>query len=108
MLQCLPFSDFPSEPFHIHIEEYSSHTLVEWEGAVSDLDMVYELLIKNYSGDDKIFRYPGSNSKIYKTNLSINDDVIIQICTTNVLGKNCSSTFKVKRGNKEAKYEAGK
>lgn len=107
MLQCLPFSDFPSEPFHIHIEKYSSHILVEWEGAILDSDIIYELLIKNYSGDDKIFRYPGSNSKIYKTNLTINGDIIIQICTTNVLGKNCSSTFKVKRGNKP-KYEAGK
>ena len=106
MLQCLPFSDFPSEPFHIHIEKYSSHILVEWEGAILDSDMVYELLIKNYSGDDKIFKYPGSNSKIYKTNLIFSDEIIIQICTTNVLGKNCSSTFKVKRGDK-AKYEAG-
>nr|XP_022328645.1 uncharacterized protein LOC111127656 isoform X3 [Crassostrea virginica] len=97
--------EFPSEPFHIHIEKYSSHILVEWEGAILDSDIIYELLIKNYSGDDKIFRYPGSNSKIYKTNLTINGDIIIQICTTNVLGKNCSSTFKVKRGNKP-KYEA--
>lgn len=74
---------------------------MEWKGAIPDLDMKYEIVKKNISGQDQVvYRLPGSNVPTYTYSLTNfatkNTDGIIQICTTNVLGKNCSSTFKVK------------
>jgi hypothetical protein len=42
---------------------------------------------------------PGSNATVYDhslSNLIPNKDYIVQMCTTNAVGRNCSSTFKIK------------
>lgn len=100
--------DFPSEPFHIHIKEFKTYVSLEWKGTIPDLDMKYEIVEKNISGHDQVvYRLPGSNLPSYTysmTNFATkNTDSIIQICATNVLGKNCSSTFKVKHIDPESK-----
>ncbi|XP_048772162.1 neural cell adhesion molecule 1-like [Ostrea edulis] len=91
--------DFPSKPFHIHFKEYEASAFLEWEAVSPDLDMTYEVILKNYTGDDILNIIPGSNAKIYEywlTNLTLNTDNILLLCTTNALGRNCSSTFKIK------------
>ncbi|XP_056009733.1 uncharacterized protein LOC125678088 isoform X2 [Ostrea edulis] len=91
--------DFPIKPFHIHFKRYDASAFLEWEAATPDLDMTYEVILKNYTGDDIINIIPGSNETVYKywlTNLTLNKEYIIQLCTTNVVGRNCSSTFKIK------------
>ncbi|XP_056009736.1 uncharacterized protein LOC125678085 isoform X2 [Ostrea edulis] len=91
--------DFPSKPFHIHFKEYEASAFLEWEAVSPDLDMTYEVILKNYTGDDILNIIPGSNANIYEywlTNLTLNTDNILLLCTTNVVGRNCSSTFKIK------------
>ncbi|XP_056009734.1 uncharacterized protein LOC125678088 isoform X3 [Ostrea edulis] len=95
----LVVQDFPIKPFHIHFKRYDASAFLEWEAATPDLDMTYEVILKNYTGDDIINIIPGSNETVYKywlTNLTLNKEYIIQLCTTNVVGRNCSSTFKIK------------
>lgn len=90
--------DFPSKPYHIYFKEYETSAQLEWEAEVPDLDKHYTVHVKNSVGEDKLFKYPGTNSEIYSyylTNLSSKSN-IIQICTVNGVGKNCSSTFKIK------------
>uniref|UniRef100_A0A8W8L5C1 Uncharacterized protein n=1 Tax=Magallana gigas TaxID=29159 RepID=A0A8W8L5C1_MAGGI len=99
---------FPSEPFHIHIKEFKTYVSLEWKGTIPDLDMKYEIVEKNIYGHDQVvYRLPGSNLPSYTYSLTNfatkNTDSIIQICATNVLGKNCSSTFKVKHIDPESK-----
>lgn len=99
---------FPIEPFHIHIKEFKTYVSLEWKGTIPDLDMKYEIVEKNISGHDQVvYRLPGSNLPSYTysmTNFATkNTDSIIQICATNVLGKNCSSTFKVKHIDPDSK-----
>lgn len=99
---------FPSEPLHIHIKEFETYVALEWEGVFPDRDMKYEIVKKNISGHDQVvYSLPGSNLPSYTYSLenfaTKNNDGIIQICTTNVLGKNCSSTFKVKHIDPEFK-----
>ncbi|XP_062602063.1 uncharacterized protein LOC134263697 isoform X2 [Saccostrea cucullata] len=94
--------DFPSKPFHIHFNAFEGFALLEWETKYPDIDMKYEVILKNDTGIQDIFRVPGQNAKIYEyrlTNLSMSKVYILQLCTTNVLGKNCSSTFKIKMGS---------
>jgi hypothetical protein len=91
--------EFPSKPFHIHFKQYKTTALFEWEAVTPDLDMTYEIVLKNYTGDDIVSTIPGSNAKIYEyllNNLAMNTDKIVQLCTMNAVGKNCSSTFKLK------------
>lgn len=90
--------DFPSKPYHIYFKEYETSAELEWEASVPDLDKHYIVHVKNSFGEEKLFKYPGTNSEFYSyylTNLSSKSN-IIQLCTENGLGKNCSSTFKIK------------
>ncbi|XP_061170046.1 uncharacterized protein LOC133179273 [Saccostrea echinata] len=94
--------DFPSKPFHIHFKAFEGFALLEWEAKYPDTDMTYHVILINDTGVQEIFRIPGQNSKIYEywlTNISMSKVYILQLCTTNVLGKNCSSTFKIKTDN---------
>ncbi|XP_048772163.1 uncharacterized protein LOC125678087 [Ostrea edulis] len=91
--------DFPSRPFNLHFKEHGASAFLEWEATSPDLDMTYEVILKYHTGDDIVNIIPGSNETIYKywlTNLSLNKEYIVQLCTTNVVGRNCSSTFKIK------------
>lgn len=106
----ISFADFPSKPYHIYFKEYETSAQLEWEAEVPDLDKRYTVHVKNSVGEDKLFKYPGTNSEIYSyylTNLSSKSN-IIQICTVNGVGKNCSSTFKIKMTQDSPKALAGK
>lgn len=106
----ISFADFPSKPYHIYFKEYETSAQLEWEAEVPDLDKHYTVHVKNSVGEDKLFKYPGTNSEIYSyylTNLSSKSN-IIQICTVNGVGKNCSSTFKIKMTQDSPKTLAGK
>lgn len=104
------FADFPSKPYHIYFKEYETSAELEWEASVPDLDKHYIVHVKNSFGEEKLFKYPGTNSEFYSyylTNLSSKSN-IIQLCTENGLGKNCSSTFKIKMAQDSPKALAGK
>ncbi|XP_062600875.1 neural cell adhesion molecule 2-like [Saccostrea cucullata] len=92
--------DFPSEPFHIHFKEFESSALLEWSALTPDLDMTYEVIVKSPREVD-VERIEGNNSEVYThklTHLDLKSIYILQLCTTNAIGKNCSSTFKMKMG----------
>ncbi|XP_062592586.1 uncharacterized protein LOC134254031 [Saccostrea cucullata] len=91
--------DFPIEPFHIHFKEFESSALLEWSALTPDLDMTYEAIVNKSSRDVTIDRIEGNNFDLYEhklKDLEINSIYILQLCTTNAIGKNCSSTFKIK------------
>ncbi|XP_061169764.1 titin-like isoform X2 [Saccostrea echinata] len=97
--------EFPSEPFHIHFKEFESSALLEWSALTPDLDMTYEVIFKKSSREFDVERIEGNNSRMYEhklTDLDSNSIYILQLCTTNAIGKNCSSTFKIKMGEQQS------
>ena len=95
-------ADFPRTPYHIHFKNFESIALLEWEAGIPDVDKQYEIIVKNISGMNELYRIQGTDSQVYEYRLTnlVHPSYIIQICTLNHLGRNCSTTFKIKTGMK--------
>ena len=92
------FVDFPRKPYHVHFKAFEKTAMLEWEAGIPDLDKHFDIIVKNLSGTDNLYTIQGTNSQRYEyqlTNLAPQSN-IIQICNTNDIGRNCTTTFKIK------------
>ncbi|XP_078321010.1 neural cell adhesion molecule 2-like isoform X2 [Crassostrea virginica] len=90
--------DFPRKPYHVHFKAFEKTAMLEWEAVIPDLDKHFDIIVKNLSGTDNLYTIQGTNSQRYEyhlTNLEPQSN-IIQICNTNEIGRNCTTTFKIK------------